>query len=330
MSKPPTPPTPRKRSFLRKPLFHFLLLGGVLFLIQPFLQDQRSGAGIPTLVVSASDIESIERDWQSLTGTKPSAQERARLIQQRIDDEVLIEEAIAQGWHLSDPVIHDRLIRNIRFLQPESQESDEELLRQARDMGMDRSDLVVRRRLIERMKMLISSKARNLEFNDQELQQYYQKHAEDYEVPEKIELSQLYLSKDMRGSRLQEDADTLLQNLLTNGTGPKSAMQAGDPFLHPTHFPLSSKKKVAARLGEEFAELAFAQPDHQWTGPIPSSYGLHLVWIHHRAIAYTPSLDEVRSRVLKDVQREKERELLAQVLEEYRKNWLIQIEDSGS
>ncbi len=316
-----------KRSYFTKPLFHFLLLGGLLFFAQNALLDART-APEASLLISAADIESIEKDWRLLTGAPPSTEERARLIEQRIDDEILIEEAIRLGWHLTDPVIQDRLIRNVRFIQPESQETDAALLRQARDMGMDRSDLVVRRRLIERMKMLISTRARAMEPSEQELNSYYQEHAQAYQVPEKIELTQLYLSQDLRGDSLQRDANALLQDLLRAQTLPTSVSERGDPFLHPRHFPLSSKQKYAARFGDSFAKLAFEETDSTWAGPIPSSYGLHLIWIHDRSAPYTPTLDEIRSSLLRDIQSAKERALLTQTLKEYREYWVIQIEDS--
>jgi hypothetical protein len=49
-----------------------------------------------------------------------------------------------------------------------------------------------------------------------------------------------------------------------------------------------------ARFGAGFAtRLAAAEPG-AWFGPVPSSYGLHLVWIRERSPAVTPSLDAVR------------------------------------
>ena len=134
MSKLPASPSPQKHSFLTKPFFHFLILGGILFFVKAALQDEPTAPKLSPLTISAADIASIEKDWQSLTGAAPITAERARLIEQRIDDELLIEEAIARGWHLSDPVIQDRLVRNIRFLQPESQATDAEPPRPGREL----------------------------------------------------------------------------------------------------------------------------------------------------------------------------------------------------
>ncbi len=55
------------RSFLRYPLLHFLLLGGLLFLAQDFLPRPAD-----PIRVSAADIERLRQDWARDTGRVPT------------------------------------------------------------------------------------------------------------------------------------------------------------------------------------------------------------------------------------------------------------------
>jgi len=53
----------------------------------------------------------------------------------------------------------------------------------------------------------------------------------------------------------------------------------------------------AHRQTATYARAVDAGAPGAWFGPVPSSYGLHLVWVRERRPARLPSLDEVRSAV---------------------------------
>jgi hypothetical protein len=60
---------------------------------------------------------------------------------------------------------------------------------------------------------------------------------------------------------------------------------AGDPFPAGSDLPPSSEADVARWFGAEFAAAVFQQPHRQWSGPLRSFYGSHLVWIEERTEA---------------------------------------------
>ena len=47
---------------------------------------------------------------------------------------------------------------------------------------------------------------------------------------------------------------------------------------------------------------------NDWTGPVESAYGMHLVRVRGRTPARVPRLDEVRGRVVADLHEERRRE----------------------
>lgn len=63
----------------------------------------------------------------------PTEQQWQQILADEIDEEILYREALTRQWHLTDSVVRQRLIRNMRFLNPKTQ--DDEALIDAADNG---------------------------------------------------------------------------------------------------------------------------------------------------------------------------------------------------
>jgi hypothetical protein len=73
-----------------------------------------------------------------------------------------------------------------------------------------------------------------------------------------------------------------------------------DPFLLGEEFRAISQSDVARTFGEEFAKrLSTAEPG-RWEGPIPSSFGVHFVFVDERANGNLPRLKTVREAVQRE------------------------------
>jgi hypothetical protein len=68
----------------------------------------------------------------------------------------------------------------------------------------------------------------------------------------------------------------------------------GDPTLLPPGMERASAREVAAVFGSALAEAVAQADPGGWSGPYPSSYGLHLLFVTDREPGGVPSLDEVR------------------------------------
>jgi parvulin-like peptidyl-prolyl isomerase len=73
-----------------------------------------------------------------------------------------------------------------------------------------------------------------------------------------------------------------------------------------------------------------AAPLAAWVGPVPSSYGLHLVWVHEREPGGLPSLAAVRSRVVHALLEERRQVRLRERMTALRARYDIRIETLGS
>jgi hypothetical protein len=310
------------KRLLRSPLLHFIIIGSALFAFDRMGDEPAPG---PTIRLSASEVAAIEAEWVQRMGRPPDEATLAVLISARVDDELLLREARDVDWHRSDAIVQRRLLRNQRFLTPDPAVSDAELLDRAYAQGMDESDIVVRRRLLERMRLLLASAARIPPPTDAELEAWLAGHADDFMQPARVKVSHVYLSRDRRGASLDRDAAALATRLREEGATPEQGVRQGDAFLLSSHLPLSSEDAIARQLGAEFAAGAMGAPDAAWSDPIGSSYGRHVVWVHERAPARMPSLDEVRRAVEGDLLRDREKAALREHLTTLRERARIEV-----
>jgi PPIC-type PPIASE domain len=105
---PPGPSRFQPGNWLREPLLHFLLLGGLLFAVDHVLvgkaDDPRS------IVVGAEVVSEAVGTFQAVRGHAPNAEELAALKKVWLDNEVLYREGLALQVDKGDPAIRERVI----------------------------------------------------------------------------------------------------------------------------------------------------------------------------------------------------------------------------
>ena len=322
----------------RSPLLHFLILGALLFGVQSFW----AGEAEPTTVrVKRGEVETRLAAYQRQMGRVPTEVEAAALERQVVDEAIWLEEAFRLGLEKYDPVVQQRLLLNMRFLEDggtnagaepgaagsqgpgakSAGSSEGELLARAFELGMHRSDTVVQRRLIDRMQALIRARVRGRGVSPETLFAYYADSAERWREPELFDFTHVYVSRDKHGDEARTRAEALLAELRADALGPEAGVLRGDPFLSGHRLRGASPQRIATRLGPTFlagpAPLAEA-PIGEWAGPFDSAFGSHVVWIHDREPSRIPALDEVEDRVREDFFESKSREEIRAHLDEKR------------
>ena len=218
------------------------------------------------------------------------------------DDEVLYRAALARGYERDDPVVFRRLVQNLRCAGADGGREDSELFDEALAMRMHESDPVVRRRLVQRMRLDLEAAAVSADPDESSLRDYYARHADTYRSPARVRFTQLYFRGDH-----ERDARRLLARLRAGYETAERAVGLGEPFLHAVEQPLQTSDELAGRFGSAFAEGVMAAPPGTWSGPIPSAYGLHLVFVHEReperALAFEQARDAVRHAVIAERRR---------------------------
>jgi hypothetical protein len=96
------------RSWLREPLLHFLVLGGLLFAVDHFLSSKIDD-GHHIVVGADVDSEATET-FKAARGRDPNPQELEALHRVWLDNEVLYREGLALQVDKGDPAIRERVI----------------------------------------------------------------------------------------------------------------------------------------------------------------------------------------------------------------------------
>lgn len=94
--------------WLREPLLHFVLLGGLLFAVDQVLVSRADDPR--TIVVDAEVDEQARQVFQEARGREPNGDELVALRQVWLDNEVLYREGLALQLDKGDPTIRDRVI----------------------------------------------------------------------------------------------------------------------------------------------------------------------------------------------------------------------------
>ena len=87
----------------------------------------------------------------------------------------------------------------------------------------------------------------------------------------------------------------------------------------------ASEREVASVFGAGFASDLLALAGHDWTGPVGSSYGLHLVRVDERAPARMPQLEQIHRKVEREYETEQRAEANRRFLRELRQRYEVEI-----
>jgi hypothetical protein len=298
----------------RVPALHFVLIGGTLFLLAGRSQPGATVRERRTIVLGAADVARLRSEWAQQHGAPPGPAEEAALVVTAIDEEVLHREALALGLDRNDPLVRARLVQLARYLEEGPVEDEEALERDARALGLDRTDVVLRRYLVQGMRLLAAG-PRGAELPaETELQAYLDRHGGEFAQPSRVRLSHVYLSAERRPATLERDARALLARLRSERVSPERAAALGDPFVRGSRLPPAPEADLERTFGPGFAAATRTLPPEAWSGPVPSTYGLHLLWVHERTPARVPALAEVRGQVLHRVLRERREERVRQAI----------------
>ena len=164
--------------------------------------------------------------------------------------------------------------------------------REARRAGLDRDDPVVRRRLRSRMEYIARSAAESDAPDKAELAAFYRNNADVYGGEREISFDQIFLGQRATAADTKEALTELRAGRRWNDIGTTIAL--------PPSLQGVDRAEVAAKFGSEFAESLFALGESDWTGPLASGFGTHLVRVSQIGKGSLPALEEIRDRVEQD------------------------------
>lgn len=165
---------------------------------------------------------------------------------------------------------------------------EEVLYREALAIGLDQDDTIIRRRLRQKIEFLLDDFTL-VEPGDADLQQFLEKEPERFRLDARISFNQVFLQEQSRSS-----ADSVLATLRSGVSDPEKFSES---YLIAYHFEDVTEATVSAQFGSAFSAALFGLDSGEWTGPVQSPFGLHLVNIENIVAARVPPLEEIRANV---------------------------------
>lgn len=249
------------KGWLKEPLLHFVLLGAAIFALDAAWSTDTARARDDRIVVSAGRVENLAALFTKTWQRAPSARELRVLV-----DDYILEEA---------------------------------LYREGKALGVDQGDTIIRRRVRQKMEFAVDDIIELVEPDQEQLAEWLAAHADDYARPARYRLRQIYLNPERHADSLEADANEVLAALraLDEAADPRGL---GDPSLFEHAFPDDSVEALAAIFGEGFVDELAGAMIGEWSGPVRSAFGVHLVHIEGRTLAEAPELEEVQAAVARD------------------------------
>jgi parvulin-like peptidyl-prolyl isomerase len=171
--------------------------------------------------------------------------------------------------------------------------------REALALGLDRDDPVIRNRMRQKFTFL-QDELNSLEVTESELENYYRQNKQKYASPGTYSFTQVYLGTKLP-SEIRADANRV-KTALSKGENPSTL---GEATLLPTTMQQASTQEVANRFGEAFTAALAEMPLNQWSNPVTSPFGSHLVLIERKAPASEPALVDIKPELERDLLYEK-------------------------
>lgn len=310
--------------WLRAPLLHFLAGGAAVFWLVPVHHERP----IAPVIVTAGDVSRLRLDYRRDTGLEPTPADEAALVDKAIEEELLFREALARGLDRNDRSVRNWLVEQMRTLSDDVTDDSDRLYARARMLGLDRTDLVVRRILVQKMRLLAARIDERVP-SDAELAVFYADHRDAYRPPDRSSFWHVFLASSVRGARTAPDAEALLARLRGEERTPAEAVRQGDSFVVPPHVVAQPRPQVEKLFGAEFATAIQRARTHAWIGPVPSPYGMHLVWVEAREPGTPPPFEAVRGRVLERWQDEHRTRRLAGLLRDLEGRYPLRVESAA-
>src|SRR4030095_7302817 len=125
-----------------------------------------------------------------------------------------------------------------------------------------------------------------------------------------------------RHTTLDADAQRALQRL-TRGA---NADTAGDPFMLPRELADVSRDDIARDFGSSFADAVTSSTPGNWSGPVRSPFGVHLVKLESHTPSSTARFEDVRAQVREAYLAQKQRDANAALRSKLRQQYKIIVE----
>lgn len=203
----------------------------------------------------------------------------------------------------------------------ESYVRNEVYYREALALGLDRNDPQVKQRMRLKLEFLLEDLTAEEPPGDELLNEFMQQNEERFFIQPQVSFQQLYLNPDKRAD-FDADAKRILKQLQQG----EAVATLGDATMLPYELTQASQYEISRSFGEDFATDVVKLPVGDWSGPIYSQLGVHLVRVSKHTAGYLPELAQVRDQVERDYMAQRRQQLKDMAYEKLREGYEVVVE----
>ena len=197
--------------------------------------------------------------------------------------------------------------------------------REALALGLDRNDPQVKQRMRLKLEFLLEDLTAEGPPSDVLLNEFMQQNEERFFIQPQVSFQQLYLNPDKRAD-FDADAKRILKQLQQGA----AVATLGDATMLPYELTQASQNEIRRSFGEAFAADVVKLPVGDWSGPIYSQLGVHLVRVSELQAGYLPELAQVRHQVERDYLAQRRQQLKDKAYEKLREGYEVVIQETAT
>lgn len=202
---------------------------------------------------------------------------------------------------------------------------DEMLYREGLRLGMDRYDAIVRARVIQKMLMYaedVGGASRPL--TEDELRRWYDEDPTRWRRPAEASFEHVLSSTRVHGDAAAEHAADIARQLRADPT--LDPMQLGDAFGLSRDVPFKDARGVSRQFGDAVAAAVFELPPGEWSDPVASPFGQHVIRVRDRRPGGVRAFEDARKQVRLDRQAERKAAAIEQLIRQLEQQYDVSFE----
>ncbi|MEM9304042.1 MAG: peptidylprolyl isomerase [Pseudomonadota bacterium] len=191
-------------------------------------------------------------------------------------------------------------------------------------MGLNEDDTIIRRRLRQKLEVLAEDIVSLGEPTEEILQSFLEDNQDDYLREPVFTVRQIYFSTDRRGASAIEDAAATRAALRANPETDPNTL--GDPISLPQRLVRERAGAIDGLFGQGFTTALAEAPAGEWSEPVRSGYGVHLVLVEEFLPGGPLTLAEAGDEVRRDWNNQRRLQTIDTLYEKLAEQYTITIE----
>ncbi len=249
-----------RQRLARSHLLWFVVLGVAIVIVDATVSTEPE-----EILVDDAVVARLGQLWATQMGQPPNARELTSIIEDWVEEELYVREALR--------------------------------------LGLDRKDTIIRRRLAQKLTFLTED-VMVPEPTDRQLRAYFDGHLDRYRVPASFTFTQVFVDASRSQSALDTTAEQLNDGRDYRTLGDATLLSQDFEHVSPGQIMANFGPGFLDGL-ERFADRSSVdRPDrgltNQWQGPIASAYGNHFINIREFAPERDAAFVQVKPAVAND------------------------------